>query len=221
MSLYVDNVAIYYTSRSVVIIECWLQVIIYRLKHWARQSRFPSPQEESVPTLYTIPRCTFSHPTPVRNLYLNNRALSFAPAVKFLGHLLDNKLERERHLRWLGSNLERSPNNLRFCYWKVSRRRRDSDDQLEDRLRQFRVCLHHEAQAVHTGMCSHQTNLLYIGPSSVQLFCSSDLIIVRLVSAFIGHLQVFHLLELLLVSTIPHPLSTLLKFHFKFLCHNF
>jgi hypothetical protein len=73
----------------------------------------------------------------------------------------------------------------------------------------------------HVNNYSPKTNLFYIVPSSVQLLCSSDLIILRHISAFIGHIQVFHLLKLLLVSTIRHPLSTLLKFRLKFLCHNF
>jgi hypothetical protein len=40
--------------------------------------------------------------------YLENRALSYAPAIEFLGLLHDSKFTWEPHLRWLHIECERS-----------------------------------------------------------------------------------------------------------------
>jgi hypothetical protein len=72
-SLYVGDVAIYYSSQSMVAIEHQLQISVNHLVHWALQNRF-----------------SFST-APALDLFLSSSALLFAPAVKLLG-LLDSKL---------------------------------------------------------------------------------------------------------------------------------
>jgi hypothetical protein len=102
-TLYVDDVTICFSSRSVVTIEHWLQLVINCIC-------CNGPCRMNFPLLQWRPSA-YSHNCrvcPPPHLYLNNRAPPFAPSVKFLGLLLDSKLTWEPHLWWLWVKCERS-----------------------------------------------------------------------------------------------------------------
>jgi hypothetical protein len=108
ISLYVDDVAISYASKSTDTIERRLQLTINRLSRWASQNGFTffAAKTQCVHFL----RLRRVHPPPV--LYLNNHALPVVPS-KFLGLVLDSRLSWEPHLRQLRATYERSLNVLR------------------------------------------------------------------------------------------------------------
>jgi hypothetical protein len=107
ISLYVDDVAVSYASKSMDAIELRLQLTINRLLHWALQNgfSFSAAKTQCVLRLWGV------HQPPV--LYLNNHASPVVPLAKFLGLVLDSRLSWEPHLRQLRATCERSLNVLR------------------------------------------------------------------------------------------------------------
>jgi hypothetical protein len=107
-SLYVDDVAISYASKSMDTIERRLQLTINRLSQWALRNSFSfsAAKTQSVHFL----RLRGVHPPPV--LYLNNHALPVVPSAKFLGLVLDSRLSWEPHLWQLRASCKRSLNVL-------------------------------------------------------------------------------------------------------------
>jgi hypothetical protein len=109
-SLYVDDIAIYFISRSIVTIERRLQGAINRLSRWALGS---SPDKTQCVQFI---RLSCLHPQ--LSLFLRDSALSFVPTVKFLGLILDSKLSWEPHLRWLRVKCEWPLNVLKVLSGK-------------------------------------------------------------------------------------------------------
>jgi hypothetical protein len=114
-SLYVDDVTIYYSSRSIVTIEHRLQGAINRLTRWALEKRFSFSADKTQCVHFTRLRGLHSQ----TSLFLRDSALLFVPTVKFLGIILDSKLSWEPHLRWLRIKFERSLNVLKVLSSRV------------------------------------------------------------------------------------------------------
>jgi hypothetical protein len=107
-SLYVDDFAIFYSSRRIDTIERRLQLAVNHLLHWALENGFSFSRTKSQCVHFTRLRGLHPHPT----LFLQNSALPLVPSVKFLGLLLDNKLSWKPHLRWLRVKCQGSLNIL-------------------------------------------------------------------------------------------------------------
>lgn len=155
-SLYADEVAIYYSSGSIVTIERRLQGAISLLSGWARNSGL---------TFFTN-KTTCLHFTRLSSLYPDpcvpprNRVLPFVATLMFLGLVLDRKLSWEPYIRYLRVECELSLNILK----NLSGRSWGGDGTVMLRLClshmrskidwQRRVWLHQEVQTVCSRPCS-------------------------------------------------------------------
>jgi hypothetical protein len=92
-SLYVDYVAIYYSSRSTATIERRLQPFV------------------SVGSILYSTRLRGLHSDPC--LFLTKRVFPFLPTPRFLGYVLHSKPSWQPHMRYLRVKCERSQNILK------------------------------------------------------------------------------------------------------------
>jgi hypothetical protein len=112
-SLYINDVAISYVSKSMDTIERRLQLTINRLSHWALQNGFSFSPAKTQCVQFL--RLLGVHPPSA--LYLNNHALPVVPPTKFLGLVLDSRLSWEPYLRQLRAPCKSSLNVLRVLSW--------------------------------------------------------------------------------------------------------
>jgi hypothetical protein len=94
-SLYVDDVAIYFSSRSMGTMERKLQGATYRLSRCARENGFAFSPDKTKSLHVT--RLMGLYPDPC--LPLKDRVRWFVPTLEFLGLILDSKLSWEPHMR--------------------------------------------------------------------------------------------------------------------------
>jgi hypothetical protein len=99
ISLCDDDIAIYFSSRSVIAIKHRFQIAFNRLSRWTLQNGLTF----------------FAATPPPPRVFRNKSSLPFAPAVKFLCILLllrNSKLSWKPHFQWLRLNCEHSLQNL-------------------------------------------------------------------------------------------------------------
>jgi hypothetical protein len=111
--LYVDDIAIYYSSQSIVTIKHWLQGAVNWLSQWALENGFSFSPDETQCVHFTCLKGLHPHPS----LSLSNIALPFVLMVKFLGLILDSKISWGPDMRCLCIKCERLLSVLSGCSW--------------------------------------------------------------------------------------------------------
>jgi hypothetical protein len=108
-SVYINDVAISYASKSMDTIERRFQLTINRLSHWAFQNGFSFCAAKT----QCVHFLNLREVHPPFALYQYNHAIPVVPSTKFLGLVLHTRLSWEPHLRQLLASCKRSLNILR------------------------------------------------------------------------------------------------------------
>ena len=96
-SLYVDDLAIYYSSANINTIQRKLQIAINKINRWTSSHGFRLSQEKSVAIHFHNKRGMQQEPI----LHLSGNNIQFKTSTKFLGLIFDQKLSWEHHIKAL------------------------------------------------------------------------------------------------------------------------
>ena len=109
-SLYADDVTIWSTNKNVNIAVLQVQKALNRCQDWCAQWGLQISAEKSTSMLFTRKNCT---PTPTRTLQLDGFPIPIVPTQKYLGLLLDSKLNFGPHVDSIRNRCLRRLNILR------------------------------------------------------------------------------------------------------------
>ena len=96
-SLYVDDLAIYYSSANINTIQRKLQIAINKIHQWTFSRGFGISQEKTVAIHFHNKRGIQQEPL----LLLSGNNIQFKPSTKFLGLVFDQKLSWDAHIKAL------------------------------------------------------------------------------------------------------------------------
>ena len=108
-SLFVDDFAIYYSSSNMNIIERKLQLCLKNISNWTTENGFKISKQKSV----SVHFCNLRHLHPDPELTYENEIIPVVPETKFLGLLLDKKLNFRSHIRQLKDKCNQSMNIIK------------------------------------------------------------------------------------------------------------
>ena len=108
-SLYVDDLQVCYSGKSMSSIERQLQLCLKKLEKWANENGFKFSTSKTVCVHFC--RGKRQHPDP--ELTLNGNPIPVVTQIKFLGLIFDNKLNFLPHLKYLKERCKKALNLLR------------------------------------------------------------------------------------------------------------
>ena len=108
-SLFVDDLAIYYTSNDAISACKPIQQAINAVSRWAESNGFKFSTQKTVAVRFTRSRRAETIPT----LTLNGTILPYEDKVKFLGVIFDKKLTWGPHIDSLKLKVKKSLNILK------------------------------------------------------------------------------------------------------------
>ena len=96
-SLYVDDLAIYYSASNINHIERKLQVTINKINNWSKNHGYRLSNDKTIAVHFHRRRGIEYEPS----LLLNNQQVKFDTKAKFLGIYLDQRLRWAEHIKYL------------------------------------------------------------------------------------------------------------------------
>lgn len=108
-SLYADDSAIWTSSADARRAFGTLQLALDRLSQWSRKNGLYFSAHKSATVLFSAHR----HPTPATALTINGSDIPYVRSFKFLGLVLDNKLNMNLHIEHLKTKCTKRINVLR------------------------------------------------------------------------------------------------------------
>ena len=114
-NLFVDDLAIYYSSSSVNSIERKLQMAINKISDWTTKTGFKISLEKTVAVHFHRKRGLQNEP----ELSIKDHLISFENKAKFLGMVFDQRLYWKEHIDYLRAKCLKSLNLLK-CLSKLS-----------------------------------------------------------------------------------------------------
>ena len=97
-SLYVDDLTIYSSASSTILAERQLQLAIYKLQKWCKETGFKFSEQKTVAMhICRVRRC----PKTAHQLTLNNQPISYKDKHKYLGIVMDSSLTWTEHIKQL------------------------------------------------------------------------------------------------------------------------
>ena len=96
-TLYVDDLAIYFTCSYAPTAERLLQRSVNQISRWASRSGFTLAPEKTLGCIFYRGR---QNPPPP-NVVVSGQEIEFKASVKFLGMILDSKLKWQEHIESL------------------------------------------------------------------------------------------------------------------------
>ena len=109
-SLYVDDLALHFSSERMAVAERQLQQAINRVDRWALQHNFRFSAAKTSVVHFCGRRIL--HPEP--EFHLKNSVLPVVDTYKFLGLYLDKRLTWQPHIRQLKVACKKRLNTLKF-----------------------------------------------------------------------------------------------------------
>ena len=108
-SLFVDDLAIYFSSSSIIAIERKLQMAIDKIFNWTLQTGFKLSKEKTVAVHFHRKRGLQQEP----QLKIGNHAIPFQNKAKFLSMIFDQRLYWRDHVEYLRGKCTKSLNLLK------------------------------------------------------------------------------------------------------------
>ena len=119
-NLFVDDLAIYFSSASVQTVERKLQLATNQISKWTGETGFRLSPEKTVAVHFHRKRGVQQEP----QINLNNTAIKFQPKAKFLGMMLDQRLYFGDHIEYTRQKCLKSLNLLKCLsksHWGADR----------------------------------------------------------------------------------------------------
>ena len=114
-SLFVDDLAIYFSSSSITTVVRQVQLAVNKIVHFTNQTGFKISEEKTVAVHFHRKRGLQQEP----HITIENTQIQFAPEAKFLGMVLDSRLNWKKHIEQLKTKCLKSLTLLK-CLSKQS-----------------------------------------------------------------------------------------------------